>query len=338
MIQQQELNNAIKKCEYFLNKVKNLDEYILQISSTYDNLEKYLYYKEFNVLSLFKDSGNNDGDDGGYIISISKKDEKFYLHILEANYNGKLKYYNLDNNEVEEKCFYIFSESKQLEIFLNKFVDDLEYCVNEEKKDEDFYGESNEEFQELSKKHNLNWDENYCDQLRLCFFSFKENSDETEIRRLCSLKTFSENASILKLKKTLFEQDFELTKTKIDILANRLENNNFKNFDKNDLNKISTYIEKNYLKDIPKKYIINSIEYLLLGYCDYFVLDFIDYNPKLTLDKLKRPRFNQWYKNYIEPKRFKNETKYIEEFAKEKIDLAEIIKITLIVYLDELFG
>jgi len=340
MLEQIKVNEVIKTLEYRINQLKNLDEYILSLSATYENLEMYLNLKDFDILSLFKDSRRDDGDDGGYIISVSKKNEKFYVHILEANYNGNLEYYIFDEEDLEKskttrKDFYVFNTSKEVEEFINKFVEDLDYCVNEEKENDEFYGEQEEAFQKLSKRENFNWNDNYCEHLRVCFFPYSEYNDMDDIKQLYNFNEIMKNNSLFKLKKQMYFKSIDLFELKFKILLDRLQNNNFDDLDKSDILKIENQINKTHLKDYPKKYVSNSIEYILKGYCDYFVLDVLNYKPEFKKDKIDRDRFNQYYKNYLEPMRFKNSTEYKEEFGKVKIDFSDCIRALLSGYLEE---
>lgn len=67
---------------------------------TYGPMEQLLNEK-FEVLHLFRDTRHDWGDDGGYLVSISKKEDLYYLHILQINYNGDLNYDVLDEEDWE---------------------------------------------------------------------------------------------------------------------------------------------------------------------------------------------------------------------------------------------
>jgi hypothetical protein len=123
---------------------------------TYANILNYWYSKGFEPINYMFDSRGDDGDDGGYAVLFSQKNNKFYLHILWINYNGELQSLNM----TEEDCktgdsripdFFSSPELSELEQELKNFTD-LLFKVIEETGDD---LREPEDFEEYTKDKQL---------------------------------------------------------------------------------------------------------------------------------------------------------------------------------------
>ena len=62
-----------------------------ELEVTYGSVEAKLNQQGFDIKWLIRDVRHDWGDDGGFLISSSKKDNKFYLHVINVNYNEDIK-------------------------------------------------------------------------------------------------------------------------------------------------------------------------------------------------------------------------------------------------------
>ena len=88
--------------------------------------EAYLSARGFKVLHLHRDSKRDYGDETGYIISISEKNDKVYLHILEVCCYNDLKHYCLEESDILNESFVpdykIFDTVEDVQAYLDKLV------------------------------------------------------------------------------------------------------------------------------------------------------------------------------------------------------------------------
>lgn len=188
------------------------DKLTLQSDNFYESYNDYrntkllLEKEEFKVLHLFEDTRGDWGDDGGFMVVIAEKNEKIYLHILGINYNSPVKSHNLDEEAVLTiggfPDFIICETVEDAQGIVNKFVSILDYFLTL-KDEDDFYGESAEEFMdELNDDtHNaaseiafissrINSDtpmETLSEFLYVCFFPYSEFADNGDRNGLLTL-------------------------------------------------------------------------------------------------------------------------------------------------------
>lgn len=71
---------------------------LLELQTSYGSAEMLLKAEGFDIHHLMRDPRGDWGDDGGFIVSVSKKDDMWYLHILDINYNNELSTHVLDES------------------------------------------------------------------------------------------------------------------------------------------------------------------------------------------------------------------------------------------------
>lgn len=159
----------------------------MRTDNVYGAIERRLRDENFEVLHLHRDSRGDWGDDGGYIISISKKREMIYLHILQVNYNVNVSIHILEPTDqqrfIKNNCkiyndYLLFHSvedaQKEIDIFLN-YLDQA--ILLEEKEIYYFtsgYVDKNweipEGFQDLSYQ--------YLSMLSTCYSAYGDYSDK----------------------------------------------------------------------------------------------------------------------------------------------------------------
>jgi len=119
------------------------EEYIYMNQNCTFGPVEHLLNKKFEVLHLHRDTRHDWGDDGGYLVSISKKDNLFYLHIVQINYNGNLEGMVLDEDDWEKcknqeeafKDYFRFSTLEETQEKLIALCDDLDYIIETDEDD-----------------------------------------------------------------------------------------------------------------------------------------------------------------------------------------------------------
>ena len=100
----------------------------------YGNVEKVLN-DEFKVHHLFRDTRGDSGDDGGYIVAISEKSEKFYLHIIPICQFCEIEFLNIDETwSADNTGFPDFIECnsiKDAQQKLNGIIKNLDHYLTE---------------------------------------------------------------------------------------------------------------------------------------------------------------------------------------------------------------
>lgn len=87
--------------------------FTMDLDATHAAVEALLMVNGFDIQYSLRDSAEDWGDDGGFVITLSKKDSKFYVHILEVNYN-----FTLDSVSLEDTSEVFKSEDSAL-LWLN---------------------------------------------------------------------------------------------------------------------------------------------------------------------------------------------------------------------------
>ncbi len=116
--------------------------------ATHLAIENLINDEGFEILHLYRDHGHDDCDDAGWIVSISKKNDKYYLHILMTSYNYELKTIVLDEESLAlcgegafgdffaydsvEKCQAKLNELRDHMITLKEHNEDMEYYQRDE--------------------------------------------------------------------------------------------------------------------------------------------------------------------------------------------------------------
>tara|TARA_Y100000310_G_scaffold334897_1_gene415670 strand:+ start:7547 stop:8113 length:567 start_codon:yes stop_codon:yes gene_type:complete len=114
------------------------------MDNTFGGIEKRLHDEGFEVKHLHRDTRHDWGDDSGYIVSISEKNDKIYLHVLQVNYNIGVDSHILDESDkrfengctIEDHADFIICDSMEdAQNKVNEFVAILDKCVEEELRD-----------------------------------------------------------------------------------------------------------------------------------------------------------------------------------------------------------
>jgi hypothetical protein len=118
----------------------------MKTDKTYGAIERQLQDNNFEVLHLMRDTRGDWGDDGGYIVSMSKKNDIVYLHIIQVNYNLTIHENILDEEQWEESThpdsypdFFAFSSVEDAQLKLNEFVKYLNKAVWLEEEMQNYY-------------------------------------------------------------------------------------------------------------------------------------------------------------------------------------------------------
>jgi hypothetical protein len=106
----------------------------LTTDNVYGAIERRLRDEQFKVLHLHRDTRGDWGDDGGYIVSISSKNDKYYVHILEVNYNYDVSTHILDESDERDSdtthTNYIACHSLEMaQAIVDGFVTNLDKCI-----------------------------------------------------------------------------------------------------------------------------------------------------------------------------------------------------------------
>ena len=168
--------------------------------NVYGAIERQLRDENFNVKHLMRDFRGDWGDDGGYLVSISEKNGKVYLHIIAVNYNVSIDSNVLDENyhsildgsqkETDIQDYIICESIEDAQTKVNEFVDRLKQVVALIEEDDNYFFESgyiNDEeevppgFEGLEKY--------YLNMLASCWFSFSEYTQKDEPILLSLTKT-----------------------------------------------------------------------------------------------------------------------------------------------------
>lgn len=139
--------SPIKK-KYAINLTRTLpiksvgynETQMLDVQVTYGSTEFMLKLKGFNVKHLIRDyrgDWGDWGDDGGWIIAISSKNNKWYAHIIEINYNYELSDVVFDNDIVHiDNDFIMFDTYNEsieyIKTFTNKLSNDMLSTLRDE--------------------------------------------------------------------------------------------------------------------------------------------------------------------------------------------------------------
>ena len=150
--------------------------------NVYGAIERQLRDENFDVKHLMRDSGGDWADDGGYLISISEKNDKIYLHIIRVNYNGYIDSNVLDENdhritngsrkESDIQDYIKCTSIEDAQTKLNKFVDLLDITLTD---DVSWYFENGYIDHDDDKPEGFEtFDNYYLEMLCACWFPFSE--------------------------------------------------------------------------------------------------------------------------------------------------------------------
>lgn len=108
------------------------ESFRIDLSATYGAAEAMLKVFGFNVISLVRDIRGNPCD--GYIVSLSEKGKKIYLHFLEITQEMKVGQYVIEGSrnaigEDKFKDYEIFDSISEARNYLEVFIDCLDTFV-----------------------------------------------------------------------------------------------------------------------------------------------------------------------------------------------------------------
>jgi len=153
--------------------------------NVYGAIERQLRDENFKVKHLMRDDRGDWGDDSGYLISVSEKNDKVYLHIIGVNYN-----LSIDSNVLDEtykaivdgsqkpsdiKDYIICDSIEDAQVKINTFVDLLHKITWQIDYDESYFfsnGYINDD--EQRPKGFEGFDNYYLSMLSKCWYSFSE--------------------------------------------------------------------------------------------------------------------------------------------------------------------
>ena len=130
-----------------------------ELQSTYGACEASLKSSGFKVLHFIRDERGDWGDDGGYIVAISQKADKSYLHILEVNHNINVSEHILDEQASKKYVDDAFNKDRfddfvvlpmqKIQAYLYRLTSYLNYLSAIKIDDEDIVGwDANEVLEE----------------------------------------------------------------------------------------------------------------------------------------------------------------------------------------------
>ena len=107
----------------------------IKTANVFETTEKLILSKNFDVLHFMRDTREDSGDDGGYMVVLSIKNGEYYIHILGINYNGELNGHVLDDDDLKTCSssafpdFVKFSILEECKQYLEIFISDLEDLI-----------------------------------------------------------------------------------------------------------------------------------------------------------------------------------------------------------------
>lgn len=78
--------------------------------SSFDTILDYISSKGFQICKYYFDIREDDGDDGGFAIIISQKDDKIYLQVLPVTENLDCEDYVLSSDDIMDDSYAQFIE------------------------------------------------------------------------------------------------------------------------------------------------------------------------------------------------------------------------------------
>lgn len=173
--------------------------------NVYGAIERQLRDENFNVKHLMRDHRGDWGDDGGYIVSVSEKNDKIYLHIISVNYNVSTSSNVLDefdqrildgkDKEADIQDYIICESIDGAQIKINEFVARLEKVVQLIEQDDYFFAHGYVDDNEDVPEGFENLDNYYLNMLAVCWFPFSEYAQD--------------KATLLSLTNTQYVPDYE---------------------------------------------------------------------------------------------------------------------------------
>lgn len=168
--------------------------------NVYGAIERRLRDENFNVKHLYRDFREDWGDDGGYLIAVSKKNGKYYLHILDVNYNVKVWCHILDEsdhrlidgsaNKMEHVDYIVCESLEEVQKEIVKFIDLLDFTIGFD----EHFSTYHYEIEDLPKELR-GLGKYYLNMLEYCAFSYSEYRDK-------------DRAAILNLLNTEYKPDY----------------------------------------------------------------------------------------------------------------------------------
>lgn len=157
-------------------------------TNNYINTERHLKDKGFKILYLIRDTRGDWGDDGGYIISVSKKDEDIYLHVLEINHNHEVSMHVLSDDDVfpnpeihydENADYFICGNLEYAKSLVQKLLSDIDIAYKAYMNEEwEYLLEWNFENKEGNLPQFSGYAQFYMHMLAVIFNVYHENPSE----------------------------------------------------------------------------------------------------------------------------------------------------------------
>jgi hypothetical protein len=168
--------------------------------NVYGAIERQLRDENFKVKHLMRDSRGDWADDGGWLISISEKNDKIYLHVIGVNYNSsvgvnvldEMDYRIVEDGQDENKIAdYIICESiADAQEKLNAFVVLVERAYEMIENDESYFFENGyfERAEDVPYGF-VGLDSYYLSMISHCWFSMSEyTNDADKLRNLTNIE------------------------------------------------------------------------------------------------------------------------------------------------------
>ena len=177
-----------------------------EYKNTNDNvhgaIERRLRDEGFQVKHLYRDAREDWGDDGGYLISVSVKNDQYYLHILEVNYNCTVGIHVLEESDkrlkdgscniLEHKDYIICDSTQEVQKELERLVKYLDLAIQLEEQGSYFFcsGYFDEENDESLPEELRKLQMYYKKIIGVCTFSYSEfrHVDKPAILNLLNTK------------------------------------------------------------------------------------------------------------------------------------------------------
>ena len=104
-------------------------ENMIEQAQTPEYSEMYLRARGFNILHLHKDFKGSYDDEEGYLISISEKDKKIYLHVLSVCMYAEMNTYCLEESDKGNPDYKIFDSVEEAQSYLDSLVSFMQEVI-----------------------------------------------------------------------------------------------------------------------------------------------------------------------------------------------------------------
>lgn len=282
--------SEIAPCNFsrFLDYKTPTINHVKGMESTFKGLEMNLHWNGFNLKNIIK--AGDEGDDGGFFISLSERNDKLFLHIFYVSAYSDLSCVVVSEEQFNGSGFpdfVCFDTIEEVDEYLAKFIKNLDELVKEyvrqdidwsngedNAEDQWFYGHDEEEFDIYNERFNKNWSKQYIGFLQTCFqpyesestpYSFDISKEEvytdienimakSKIRNKILNLTKTDNSDFYQLQSQIDNAKLKQFTAEMQSLRYKIENPKMFKFDWCDVEKIKRKIGEDYHFDTHHYY------------------------------------------------------------------------------------